>query len=139
MNQVTTQEAFQETIKSRLREDVGKLMPDDMLAKLVEQAIKEMFFKRIVDNSGYRAVEKPSWFEAEVASQLRARTAEQLKAWFVANDATLRTQVIEAIREQLPAILGMALLQGFSGFASYQGSQMMAEIVTTLRNKGVGV
>ena len=138
-NELTTQQAFQEHIKGRLREDVGKLMPDDMLAKLIEQAIKEMFFTRRVDRSSYRDRDLPSWFEDEVAKLLAAGVKTQIQAWLDANDSVLREQVTAAIREQLPHILCSALFAGFTAASTYQGQSWLSDFTERLRSVGVSV
>lgn len=75
MNEMMKPEDFQGLMVERLRADVGKLIPDEKLAELVEQVIQKMFFTRKETTSEYgsRISEEPSWFEVEVEKLLQER------------------------------------------------------------------
>ena len=59
---------FRDRVKEKLKEDIADLLPDDVLAGMVEQAINEEFFKERVtrNNYGSETGREPSWFVQEV-------------------------------------------------------------------------
>src|SRR5580698_1104647 len=85
-NQLTPQQQFENSIKDRLRKDIGDLLPNEVLAELVKKAIEDMFFvKRTTrDSYGYTTT-SVSWFEEEVAKQMKTQIAETIKAHFIEN------------------------------------------------------
>ncbi len=108
--------AFEDSIKARLREHVGTLMPDEMLSKLVEKAIQDLFFTRNVKKeSGYygREVETPSWFEAECKSLLSDRIRKEIQAYFDRNGDVLIQGCAEEITKQAPQLMAEVVVQMF--------------------------
>jgi hypothetical protein len=58
---------FQAKLQQRVREDIRDLLPEDAVAKLVQQAVEKEFFQpRRVDEGYGRSSEAPSWFVQEV-------------------------------------------------------------------------
>ena len=58
MNDLTTTKSFEERMKDRIREDIGKLMTDDELSKLVRRATNDIFFKGREVKDGYHTIEE---------------------------------------------------------------------------------
>ncbi len=61
MNDIAEQKSFEQRMISRIREDIGKLMTDDELSKIVERATEEIFFKETI-------IEDGSWHKKNITS-----------------------------------------------------------------------
>src|SRR5579859_7631864 len=94
----TPQQRFEESIRDRLRADIGTLMPDEVLASLVERAVKDMFFTRRERQDRWNHTEiLPSWFEEACANQLRQVIDAYTKAYF----ETHRNEIMEAVTAEI--------------------------------------
>ncbi len=51
--EVATQRSFEENMMDRIRKDIGELMPDDALQKIVERGMNDAFFKERTGSDGY--------------------------------------------------------------------------------------
>lgn len=104
-NQLTPQQSFQKQISDRLREDVGKLIPDEALAEMVDRAVKDMFFTKFETTKGYRTMESPSWFESEVAKVLGATIKQHMDAYFAKNGDAIQEQILQAVTTSMPSLI----------------------------------
>lgn len=112
---LTPQQQFEENIKDRLRKDVGSLLPDDVLAKLVEKSVQEIFFTRTVEKDRYGYVQKdePSWFTKEVDRQLKGSIAAALTNYFEQNKEAISKLVVEHIVAKTPQVLASIIVGAF--------------------------
>ena len=124
----TVEQTFQENIKARLREDIGKLMPDEVLSKMIEKATQEMFFtkREVKDSYGYSRGKEDSWFETEVAKQLRNRIETSLTAYFEKNEEELTKLVVEELVKRGPELIGQVLISALTGKANRLESSTMS-------------
>lgn len=132
MNNIVIQQAFEEQIKNRLREDIGKFMPDEQLSKLVSEAINKIFFTKTVDNYGRST---PSWFEQEVNSLFSAKIKEEITRFMENNQEEVARQISEGISSTVPAILG-AMISTLISNTQYDFSRFVGDIVTKSINNG---
>lgn len=110
---LTPQQRFEEKLTDKLREDIGALLPDDVLANLVEKSMHEMFFKRgsEKEHSGWNAktIETPSWFERQVKELLEPRINAEIEALFDEQRAAITQMAVKAITDAAPGMLAAAL------------------------------
>jgi pyruvate-formate lyase len=82
-NEIATNESFQERMFKRVREQMGDLMTNDELKKIVDTAMQKAFFEERRDNSGYNTKYLPPLFvemiEKEVSTQVRSAVIDWLK------------------------------------------------------------
>ncbi len=97
--ELTTEQAFQEKIKDRLAEDIGGLMPDELLAEMVKRSIDDMFFG------------KDKWFGKEVQTLLEAQIKDSIQHYFAENQEKIIADIKESLKERVPE-LAATYIQG---------------------------
>ncbi len=107
-NELAPKETFEEAIKSRLREDVGKLIPDEVLTQMVTKAINDMFFTKVQTANGYGT--GPSWFEKHVQDCLQSRVHEVVSKYMLDQKENLEHVVTACLAEKSPQIMANVLM-----------------------------
>lgn len=134
---LTPQETFQEKVKNRLAKDIGDLIPDEILQKMVRESLEELFFKRDAHNKGStwspKWIEEPSWFELAVFNEMKQRTLDEVTAYFKENGPTIRTQIKTAVSDYIPNLVADAIIKGFADGAS----EAFGSVFATFRDKMV--
>jgi len=133
MNEVATNvdpmQTFQEKVVEKLRGDIGEMLPDEALVKLVERAVDEQFFKeRTVYVQYGNDTKKPSWFvEAigEVATPLIKKTVEQ----YVADHEDVIKKALEdyLTEHNLTLLMVAAISQNMSSEIMNQAMNIMSQ------------
>jgi len=59
-NDIVEQKSFQERMKDRIRADIGDLITDEELTKLIQDGVEDVFLSPIVEKRGWDHIEKPS-------------------------------------------------------------------------------
>jgi hypothetical protein len=136
-----TQVNFQEQMQARIRASIGDLMPDAMLADIVQKGIDKAFNeKRTVEqrNSyGYSSqfVEKEPWLQEFLRTELKSQVEDQAKAWVAANGdkvhAIVQKYVDEGIAEALVRAFQSLFNQPLQDFASGMNDKLRALGSTT--------
>lgn len=140
MKEMMKPDDFQTLMVERLRADVGKLIPDEKLAELVEQGIQKMFFTREVKSDHYnRQTEYPSWFEKEIEKLLRERVTTFYVEWFKANDKRITDALESTIQGQLPRIMATVMMGFLQNSISATSYGLSEAVMNDLRSRGVGV
>lgn len=103
--------AFQERVKEKLRDDIGSMLPDEALAALVQEAVKEQFFKPRKVEEGYRTVDKPSWFVEEVAKLAQPYIERVMREYVEVNRDALDRALAEFCGAQNLLLLAMASMR----------------------------
>ena len=96
-NELTPQQTFQQKLEERIRKDIGELMPDEALSKIVASAIEKAFFEERVIEGRYfsdRQIEVP-WIVKIMRELLDARVNEAVKKWMFENDEKVRDMIAE--------------------------------------------
>ena len=107
---------LEERVTERLREDIGSLMSDEELAKIVDRAIENIFFKPRVRQLGVygNSKEAPSWFQELVQSTIKARVLELFEEAWKARSEEIEKAIADGLRERAPEFLASAMVQGLS-------------------------
>ena len=109
----TAQQRFEQKVRDRLREDIGELLPDDVLAELAAKAMHTMFFEKRVkpDPHGYRHRDtvQPSWFEEYVERRMRERLRVFVGEWMRDNEQQLRETFALTMRAVMPELVAAAV------------------------------
>lgn len=133
-------EEFKKRVLDKLKGDIGSLMPEEALAELVQNAVKDAFFTRKEipkpgrDYYSKETIASPSWFEDELTRQveplLKARITEVVEA----NKATIATAIdAEFAGNRLFIILAAVLGENVRAGVS----QSFQDCIQQLRNAGV--
>ena len=141
-NALTPQQNFEEKIKARMRENIGDLMPDEVLAEMVKKALNEMFFTRREKkgNSHYSRTEVlPSWFEDEVVKELKDKVLIEVKTAINEKRDEIKKAAIELITTNLGTMVAKTICDVITGVPQTISMNIQQEIYNNLRNKGLNV
>jgi hypothetical protein len=129
-HQPTPAEAeFQERMKERMRQAMGDLMPDDVLARIVAEGIDEAFFRprRTKDRYGLHEVESPSWMAEFLRAEMEKRAERAARDWFAANGE----KVEAALREATAGGLCSAVFRAFDELTGEAMTRLRGELSDT--------
>lgn len=135
---LTPQQSFEQNIIDRLRKDIGDLIPDTVLAQMVERSINKLFFEETViyDNYHRETGRKPTQFSDMVFELMKPRIEGMIKQWAEEHPTIIDDIMRKAITEALPAALGAAaksvLVNGYRS-SGFDIAQLIKE---ALRNGG---
>lgn len=119
---------FRDKISERIRNDIGDLMPDDMLRQLVEDAVKAEMYRN-TNNSAYG--EPLTWVRKVVDEAVRARLNEILQETLSNKGDELEELVKKTIAEQAPAMLAKLVLEMATGYSGGVGHVIADHIRST--------
>jgi hypothetical protein len=117
MNEITTPQTLQERVGARIREQIGDLLTDDDLKKLVDTALAEAFFKRRTRLGDYGRVleDKDALLVETVRELLKPAVDKAAAAWVAANTATVQGHIDDAIGRGLIGFMQQWFDQRMSG------------------------
>lgn len=104
---LTPQQKFEERIKAKLVDDIGELLPDEVLSGMVESAMKEAFFKprKIrVERSyggGSTVEDGEPWLIEVIRELVDAQVKEQAEKFLAANADHMKERLDEIIKNGL--------------------------------------
>lgn len=107
MADIIPAQAFEEKIKDRLRQDIGSLMPDEVLQQLITKTIQSIFLDRRTSRNTYGSVteDKPSWFQETVETLLRQRISKLLDEYIKEHEADLKARFTEILATKGPELI----------------------------------
>jgi len=135
-------EDFKSRVREKLKADIGSMMPDDVLAALVQQAAHSMFFEKRRKNVGsdYHPLyeEMPSWFEEAVAKEVEPLIRQAVQETLVS--PMWKDLISRCIHDALSQDKLMICMAGVIGDYIHRGVGMAAhDIVNQLRSAGVRI
>jgi hypothetical protein len=111
-------QTFEEKVKSRLKETIADMLPDEALAALVQRAVDEQFFKpRKTGTGAYNDPYKdaPGWFVSEVAKLAEPIIKEHVEKAFAMRRNAIEEAVRKFVAEQnLALLMTTAITQNMS-------------------------
>ena len=97
---------FQAKMQERLRQAMGDLMPDEVLAGIVARGIEEAFFKPRLEkgrNQWDNDIKMPSWTVEFLEKECRSQVATAVTNWVADNKARVEELVREALDKNIAA------------------------------------
>lgn len=132
--ELAPQELFQDKLCQRLRADIGDLLPDEALKKLVDETIQRTFFTR---GSGQYGRTEDSWFEKEVKSLMKPLLEAQIQEYMKVSQQKIIKQCVDTMTEQAPLIIGGWFATVLNN-QTYNMEESISNVITqALRRKGV--
>jgi hypothetical protein len=144
--ELTPMQTFTQKVEEKIRNDIAKMLPDEVIAEMVKKATHSLFFepikKEVKDDryyTSYRTVELPSAFEGIVQEAVKPIIEARVGQLIIEN------------RDKIDAAIEKALADGFGTLAikfvddlfrsALQSSSldMGDSIMTALRNRGIQV
>jgi hypothetical protein len=110
----TPMDAFQAKLKEKLRDDIAQLLPDEVIASMVERVVNEEFFtkKTVRTNpsswSDHSTKELPSPFQEMVLQAAKPMVEEAVRKVITDNAERITKQVDDTVKNGL---LSMCLTQ----------------------------
>ncbi len=105
--------SFEEKVIEKLRTDIGDMIPDDVLAGLVQKAVEEQFFKPVIQRDQYERIasEKPSWFVQEVVKVAEPVLKEYVKKHIGNWEGEITKAVHDFLKEENLLLMVMAAMR----------------------------
>lgn len=126
---ITPSKAFQEKLFERIRAEIGTLMGEEDLKKVVAAAMEKAFFEERVTHREYgRSVEKPPLLVELITELLRQRVDVAIKAWLEENNE----RVAEAIKAVLANGIATTVIKSLDFTLSPAFFQLQASIQQAL-------
>jgi hypothetical protein len=109
---VTTPKTFEEKLTDRIKENIGDLIPDEELKKILERGIDKIFFQARppAPNSGYSTQPRCSLAE-ELAEKCIKEAVDRLVTQFIKDNTD---KIIENLRPTFEQRLGDIVLNAFN-------------------------
>lgn len=123
-NALEAKRTFEQNMMGRIREDIGKLLPDDALKALITEGMRKAFFENRVEPSGsYSTKELPPLF-VEVLTEL---TDKRVRA---AVDAYLTEHV-----DEVSAMIENIFIDGFVARVARRIDERFSDIHLSMADK----
>jgi CO dehydrogenase/acetyl-CoA synthase beta subunit len=107
--QLTPQQKFEEKLQDRIRNDIGELVPDEVLAELIARSIDNMFFKerKINQGSGYygRVEYVPARFEQFVQEAMEPMLRDAAEDWVTDNSDSVKDALEKILRNNADSVV----------------------------------
>lgn len=103
---------FQQKVMDKIREDIGKLLPEEVVQALFQKALDQEFFTpRTVKSDSYgRTEQKPSWFAEAIAKEATTLLQAETTAFFEKNKPLIQEQIKKFLEQQNLLIMTMTCL-----------------------------
>lgn len=128
---VVENKSFQERMFDRIRDQMGDLMTQDELKKIVETAIDKAFFEPVITKDGYGHVRdtQPPFFVSLIKKEVQDQVTGCIKAWLKENPEKVDQVINDAI--------GKGMLGIITNYIENQARQPLYNFANELRNKGL--
>ncbi|WP_104019081.1 hypothetical protein [Roseovarius nitratireducens] len=106
---------FRDRITAKIRGDIGNLMPDEMLQKLVSDAINAELYRDT--NTRHFGGPKP-WLQEHVREVMGGKVKEAIQKELDRREKEMRTMIAEEIRTRIPEMISEVLVSMLRGHTS---------------------
>lgn len=100
MNDVTTSKTFQERMFDRVRDQMGDLLTDEDLKKIVDTAMHKAFFEER-NTGGYNNTVKPAVFVEMIENEMKSKVNTALSNWLKENPEIVEAAITKMINDGL--------------------------------------
>lgn len=134
-NTVVPQKSFQERIKDRIKDDIGKLMTDEELAAIVNRSVEDIFFgnrKVKITGSGYRSGEyqdAPPFIHELLHKLMVKELTEQVDKWLKEH----KEGVLETINDVIERGMANAVIKTFEDKFSNDLTNFMTSLQSRMQ------
>lgn len=106
MNEIETTKTFQEKMFEKIREQIGTLMTEDDLKKVVDAAMQKAFFENIKYADRWGAIkEEPPVFVANFRELMRQQVHSAMEKWIQEHPEEISKIINEVIRDGIVNIV----------------------------------
>lgn len=138
--ELTPQQNFEDKMKARMRENFGDLVPDELLAKLLERLIEETFFtkRKISESPNRNGYEHEKQIESIFSDDIRKLVAPTfnkcMKEFIAANEE----KILEMLKEFMEQSASQMILTAFTEQFGATLTNLKFSLVNDLRNGALG-
>lgn len=97
MNEVATSRSFQEKMFERIRDQMGNLLTDDDLKRIVEASVEKAFFEPFKGHDGWRETQNESVFIKLVRNELESRVGKAIDNYLKEHGDIISKAINEAL------------------------------------------
>ena len=105
MTEITTTKSFQDRMFERIRDQMGDLMTNEDLKKIVEAAMEKAFFEERVDRSNYNTITHPPLFVVMLQKLLHDQMKEALQQWLTDHPEEVSKAINETLSKGITKIM----------------------------------
>lgn len=112
---------FREKVAERIRDDIGTLMPDEMLQQIVKETIQAEL-DRPVKVGGFYNAEQTPWIRKEILGIIKPSIEAAVSSEIKKHEVSISKMVKDEIKELIPAMFAeviMAILKGEASSIEY--------------------
>jgi len=133
MSELVSSQSLQERVGQRIKEQIGELLSDDDVKRLVEAAMQQAFFTPRVerDRYGYNETTKPPYVVEMMSELVRNRMQVALAEWIENNRELVAKEIHAAIGNHAAQMFRTAIDNIF--FSSFEAFK------NDLRSRGLAV
>lgn len=128
---LTPMQTFEAKVKTKLKETIADMLPDDALDGLVQKAVEEEFFKPTRRNLGTdyqpRWEEAPSWFMQEVAKLAKPIIDARVKKEFDLRKSAIEKAIDGFCKAQNIALLMSAAITRDTSSAILEAAELIRQ------------
>ena len=103
--EIATTKSFQDRMFERIRDQMGDLMTNDDLKKIVEAAMQKAFFEERVDRSSYNPVTHPSLFVVMLQNLLKEQMKDAVQQWLADHSEEVSKAINETLSKGITKIM----------------------------------
>lgn len=127
MTAITTTAAFQERMFEKIRDQMGDLLTEEDLKRLVESAMQKAFFEPRTDARGYNT--GPPLFVSMIEKQMQQAVSKAVSDWVAAHPE----EVAKVLKETIEAGIFNMMISHFASRTSWP----LQELLNKLQSKGI--
>lgn len=129
-NDLTLTKTFQERMFERIRDDIGELMSDEDLRRVVDSAVQKAFFEPIVTKDVWgRITETPPPLVIEMTKLMRERVDAAIREWVMTHPDEIAKIIDDVISRGI-----VTIVMNYFDQRTFQPLQALSE---ALRAKGL--
>ena len=113
-NEIVEKQTFEQKMFAKIRDQIGDLMSEDDLKKIVDQAMKKAFFEERRTSIGYRDEIKPALFVEMMEKEFKSQVNSSINAWIKDNQETMEKLVYQIVNDGIFKAVLNALEQRMS-------------------------
>jgi len=126
---ITPQQTFEQNMKDRIRQDIGELMPDDVLTEMINQGVRSAFLEDRKTHDSYgRSTTKPPWIVDLLVELLDEKMREQTAQWIVDNDQL----IIDSFGNRIDERLASSVVKAFDNIFRQQIYELGSRVTETI-------
>lgn len=125
---------FKTKLSDKIRADIGSLLPEEAISKMIEQCIQQEFFDPIVTGNYFNKEEKASWFVSEVKKAIKPILEQFVQTYVDTHKDEIKKAVDELVKqENLTFIASTTISKRLAEDMYSQMYSMVDQVATRLK------